>query len=185
MKPARFRLRLSTLLLSTLGLLIMSGCATSPASDPLANRLAEIDTENLLQVDIQVPPAWGPWLEDDLAEALYDRIRYIFKREGFSGDMVEIRRLEDPLPDYRTLAVRLFTWEVDRGGFVRCIMRVGYRPVDGESIDLGTFEATEFTWGPRGVYLRAQQFVDAADAVALQVWNELRSEIPDFGQPAP
>lgn len=166
--------------MAVVGLAFMTGCATSPASDPLANRLADIDTDNLLQVDIQVPPAWGPWLEDDLAEALYDRIRYIFKREGYSGDLLEIRRLEDPLPDYRTLAVRLFAWEVDRAGYVRCAMRVEYRPLEGEPVDLGNFQATEFTWGPRDRYLRAQQFVDAADAVALKVWNKLNSEVPEF-----
>jgi len=165
--------------------MIMSGCATAPASDPLANRLAGISTDNLLQVDIQVPPAWGPWLEDDLAKALYNRIRYIFKREGYPGDMVEIRRMEDPLPDYPTLAVRLFEWEVNRVGYVRCAMRVTYRPLEGEPVDLGNFQATEFTWGPRDRYLRAQQFLDAADAVALQVWEKLLSEFPDFAGPEP
>ncbi len=180
MKHTLSKLHFPSYALAVLSIIFVSGCATSPTSDPLANRLAEIDTDNLLQVDIEVPPAWGPWLEDDLAEALYDRIRYIFKREGYSGDMVEIRRLEDPLPDYRTLAVRLFTWEVDRAGYVRCVMRVEYRPLEGEPVDLGNFQATEFTWGPRDRYLRAQQFVDAADAVALQVWRKLRDEVPDF-----
>jgi hypothetical protein len=180
-----FRHNLSGVLVFVSALFLLSGCATSSSSDRLANRLAEIDTENLLQVDVEVPPAWGPWLEDDLAEALYFRIRYIFKREGYPGDLLEIRRLEDPLPDYPTLAVRLYAWEVDRGGFVRCTMRVNYMPVGEKAINLGNFEAREFTWGPRGAYLQAQQFVDAADAVALKVWNALRSEVPGFGESAP
>lgn len=185
MTSSLFRLILPKSLLLAVAITLFSGCATSPASNPLANRLADIETDNLLQVDVEVPPAWGPWLEDDLAEALYDRIRYIFKREGFPGDLLEIRRLEDPLPDYPTLAVRLYAWEVDRAGYVRCTMRVRYLPVEEEAINLGNFEAREFTWGPRGAYLRAQQFVDAADAVALKVWNDLNAEVPGFGKPAP
>jgi hypothetical protein len=185
MKPTLSKLHFPSYALAVLSIIFVSGCASSPDSDRLANRLAEIDTDNLLQVDVEVPPAWGPWLEDDLAEALYDRIRYIFKREGYPGDLLEVRRLEDPLPDYPTLAVRLYAWEVDRAGYVRCTMRVRYLPVGEDAINLGNFEAKEFTWGPRGAYLRAQQFVDAADAVALKVWKELRSEVPGFPEAAP
>ena len=185
MTSSCFRLNLPKPLLLALALALFSGCASSPDSDRLANRLAEIDTDNLLQVDIEVPPAWGPWLEDDLAEALYFRFRYIFKREGYPGDLLEIRRLEDPLPDYPTLLVRLYAWEIDRAGYVRCTMRVRFLPVGEDSINLGNFEAREFTWGPRGAYLRAQQFVDAADAVALKVWRDLRSKVSGFAEAAP
>ncbi|MCX6956265.1 MAG: hypothetical protein NTV51_29375, partial [Verrucomicrobia bacterium] len=59
--------------------------ATTPAP--------EADT---LKVQVIVPPAWHPLIDDQMSEALVDRVRDVFYRSGFTQRIDEMRAVEDP-----------------------------------------------------------------------------------------
>lgn len=152
----------------------VSGIAA--AAEEASSKSESESAEAVLQVQVDVPPAWDPWLADDLSEALFNRVRHIFIRHEFEGTLKEVRRLNEPEPDEPLLSLQVYRWEVDRTGSVRCVIRGDLYDAERNRTRLGVYTATEFVWGPANQWELADTFVEAADDVAEQLWNDLKEK---------
>ena len=68
----------------------MATTALSGATLPATTITPAIQTADL-QVTIDVPPTWRPFLDDDVAEALAGRLISLFRKRGYSGRMVQLK----------------------------------------------------------------------------------------------
>lgn len=143
---------------------------------PAASTKKEADKPADLQVIIDVPPTWRPFLEDDIAEAMFYRLRDAFKRAGYKGEMVQLDRMDDRNARIPILELFLTEWRVDRVGNAQCTMTAKLATSSGEK-NLGLASGTALFWptGGRWGFTRrletADALEDAADNAARDVFQ--------------
>ena len=97
-----------------------------------------------LQLSVDVPPNWRPFLSDDLAEAFASRVSDVFRRRGFAGT-IKFLDHDDPSPDIPVLAIRLITWRIGRTDNAECTFSASVT-AGGKEQSLGFFESTSLMW---------------------------------------
>lgn len=143
---------------------------------PAADAAKAVSKPADLQVVIDIPPSWRPFLEDDIAEALFFRVRHVFRRQGYKGEVVQLTRFDDATPNVPTLQLNLTEWRIDRVGNAQCTMTVSLMTGAAEK-SLGFATGTAIFWpqGRRWTFSRqletADALEDAADNAAKQVYD--------------
>ena len=115
-----------------------------------------------LQLSVDVPPNWRPFLSDDLAEAFASRVSDVFRRRGFSG-AIKFLDHDDPSPDLPALSIRLITWRIGRTDNAECTFTANVT-IGGQEHLLGVFEHTSLLWNKgQGRWGLADALGDVAD----------------------
>ena len=134
-----------------------------------------------LQLTVDVPPHWRPFLSDDLAEAFASRLTDVFRRLGYAG---EVRFLdhEDAKPEAPVLLIRLINWRIGRTDNAECTFTASLKN-GGQEHHLGIFENTSLVWNdPRGRWGLANALGDVADSALRDLSTKLSQErlLPGF-----
>lgn len=116
-----------------------------------------------LQVMVDVPPTWRPFLEDDIAEALFYRLKEVFGRRGYQGEIAQLTTFDAEARDVPILRLNLTEWRVDRTGNAQCTMSATLKTAAGEK-NLGLATGTALFW-PRGNRWSIHRQVETADAL--------------------
>lgn len=130
-----------------------------------------------LQVLVDVPPTWDPFLEDDVAEAFYIQINDTFRRAGIKGDIVQVERHDKIRADVPLLDIRLMEWRISRSGHVDCTFNAGLKR-DGTEHNLGLFNGTALHW----VNTRDQRWAlqrgleDSAQSAIKDLWSKIQDK---------
>jgi hypothetical protein len=137
--------------------------ALAPAADSRKTPPKPVE----LQVVVDVPPTWRPFLEDDIAEALYYRLSETFHRGGYKGEMIQLDRFDHRNADIPTLEVSLTEWRIDRIGNAQCTMTARLMTPSGEQ-NLGLISGTAIFWpdGNRWGFGRRLETADALEDAA-------------------
>jgi hypothetical protein len=137
-----------------------------------------------LQLTVDVPPHWRPFLSDDLAEAFASRLTDVFRRRGYTG---EVRFLdhEDAKQDAPALLVRLINWRIGRADNAECTFAATLKKGSQEH-DLGIFENTSLVWNDHmGRWKLANALGDVADGALRDLSSKLSEDslLPGFPLP--
>ena len=81
-------------------------------------------------------------LEDRVSEAFVDRIRDVFRREGYQGEVKEVSKFDEPSPGCCLLNINLTEWRMDHVGNIDCTFTANLQ-TDKTSRHLGVFTYTE------------------------------------------
>lgn len=125
-----------------------------------------------LQLMVQVPPHWRPFLSDDLAEAFASRLNDVFGRRGYSGEIKFLDHAE-ARADTPALAIQLINWRIGRTDHAECAFTATLQN-ENEAHSLGVFESTSSTSGtikPR--WGAAQALGEVADAALRDLSTKL------------
>lgn len=115
-----------------------------------------------LQLTVDVPPNWRPFLADDLADAFASRLVDIFHRQGYTGE-VKFMPIEEPAKDQPVLAIRLITWRIGRTDNAECTFTASVITA-GKEESLGVFDHTNLVWSrSMGRWSLAEALGDVAD----------------------
>jgi hypothetical protein len=126
-----------------------------------------------LEVHVNVPPTWRPFLEEDIARAFVSRVADAFRRGGLDGRVTELTRFDERTPGAPGLEITLNEWRVGRTGNVECAFNARFIDADGREHPLGMFYATEFTWGSNNRWQLTRAFEGAAESAATRLWRKL------------
>lgn len=138
----------------------------------------------VLQLQVDVPPTWGPLIEDDVADALASVLTETFRRRGFKGSVEHLRlsdagaKAEQPL-----LIISLQEWRLSRSGNAECTFRATLK-ADGQETDLGIFLGTQMAWlnsSNRWGFARQHEVADALEDAANDALNSLYRRIAATG----
>jgi len=154
--------RLSAATAMTLALHASATAQTRPAEAPVE-----------IQVTVDVPPSWQPFLDDDVAEAFAFRLQDTFRREGFAGRIAQVRLPDEPRPGVPAVAIRLTEWRIDRTGQARCTFTASLRTPLGEK-SLGLFTDTAIFWPVAGGRWSINRRFEAANALEDAAERALR-----------
>ncbi|MBI2496582.1 MAG: hypothetical protein HYV75_01160 [Opitutae bacterium] len=148
-----------------------------PAAKPAKAELPQ------LQLTVDVPPHWRPFLADDLADVFASRVADVFRRQGYTGQ-VNFLALDDPKPDQPVLAIRLIHWRLGRTDNAECTFTASVK-AGGREQSLGVFENTTLVWisGLRRWGL-ADALGDAPDAALRDLAGKLAGSATVPGFPA-
>ncbi len=135
------------------------------ANDPVA-----------LEVQVDVPPTWGVFLADDIAEAMTARVRETFRSHDYTGRIASVSAADHRTDATPRLNLRLLDWHVGRTGHVDCTFSAGLTTADGKAHALGLFTATEFTWGTRNRWQLSHAFERSAESALDRLWQKLERE---------
>ena len=116
-----------------------------------------------LQVIVDVPPTWRPFLEDDIADALFYRLKEVFGRHGYKGEIAQLTSFDAETKDVPILRLNLTEWRVDRTGNAQCTLSAALKTTAGEK-NLGLATGTALFW-PRGNRWSIHRQVETADAL--------------------
>ncbi|MFI5337441.1 MAG: hypothetical protein ACHQ5A_11695, partial [Opitutales bacterium] len=136
-----------------------------------------------LQVTVDVPPTWRPFLQDDIAEAFASRIQTVFKQRGYTGRIAYLDRATDPRPGVPVLEVRLVEWRIGRTQDAQCTFSASLR-TDGGEKSLGLVANTAFFWpeaGGRWGLARRMDVADALEDAAARALRELFQRVAETG----
>lgn len=148
------------------------------AADSAAAKPAKVAD---LQVQIDVPPSWRPFLDDDIADALARVLRENFRRRGYAGeiDYLSDRERRAPNPDLPLLVVRLHEWRITRTGHAECAFTSTLRAGAHET-DLGLISNTALTWirernrfGLAAAHDAAHAYEDAAGGAMRDLYRRV------------
>lgn len=165
----RSRNLLATGLAATLAVTLPRSYAAADNGPSAKSAKAEMPQ---LQLTLDVPPHWRPFLSDDLADAFASRVTDVFRRQGFTGEM-EFVPAGEPDRNAPVLAIRLINWRIGRTDNAECTFAAAVRS-GGREENLGVFENTPLTWasglGPGGL---ANALGDAADGALRDLARQL------------
>ena len=175
-----FSLRMTAMLVA----LTMAGSCSLTASDqpPL---LKTID----LQVSIDVPPTWRPFLDEDITDALCLRLIATFRKRGYAG-RIEHRLFDRaPAKDVPQLEIRLVEWRIGRSGTADCTLSASVRTSAGErALGVITSSASFLPhasghWGLNRPYETAGALEDSAEHALRELYTRLLKAdvIPGLG----
>lgn len=116
-----------------------------------------------LQVVVDVPPTWRPFLEDDIAEALFYRLKEVFARRGYKGEIAQLTSLDPETKNGAVLRLNLTEWRVDRAGNAQCTLTASLKTAAGET-NLGLATGSALFW-PRGNRWGLHRQMETADAL--------------------
>lgn len=132
-----------------------------------------------LQVQIDVPPSWRPFLDDDIADALARVLRENFRRRGYRGEIDYLDDRRAPNPDLPLLVVRLHEWRITRTGQAECTFTSSLR-AGGHETDLGLVSNTALTWirernrfGLAAAHDAANAYEDAAGGAMRDLYRRV------------
>lgn len=139
-----------------------------------------------LQVQVDVPAAWEPFLEDDVSEALVRILRERFRRLGYGGVIDHVQHPRAPNPDLPLLSLRLVEWRINRAGSSECTLAAALRPASSpDEIDLGLVSHSRLTWNRdrgRFGFARAQAIADALEDSAEGAMREIHRRAAETGK---
>ena len=125
-----------------------------------------------LQIIVDVPPSWRPFLDDDVAEALFYRLKEVFGRRGYTGEIVQLSAGEAGNKATPTLQLSLTEWRLDRTGNAQCMMSADLKAPAGEK-NLGLVTGTALFW-PHGNRWSIHRQMETADALEDAADSALR-----------
>jgi len=132
-----------------------------------------------LQVTIDVPPTWRPFLDDDIADALSNRLISTFQNRGYTGRVEQLRSGDTAAPDVPQLTIRLIEWRIGRSGNADCTLSADVRTAAG-SKDLGIITSSAIFWphssghwGLNRSYDTANALEDAAESAMRDLYARL------------
>lgn len=160
--------------------LLMGFIVTTRAATPDAKGVKAAD----LQLQINVPPTWRPFLDDDIADSLAGILSDTFKRRGFKGVLDYLDRdRRSPNPDLPLLTLNLMQWRIDRVGNAECTLTAELTTPGNAKRDLGIVTQTQFTWiQERGRYgFRRFEIADALEDAATEAMRDLFKRVADTG----
>jgi hypothetical protein len=131
-----------------------------------------------LQVQVNIPPSWRPMFEDQITEAFFSYIAHVFRREGYTGEMVEVRRFDEPSPGCCLLTINLVEWRMNHAGNINCTFTANLQ-TERTTRHLGVFSGLSFRWmsGP-GRFGLADAFESAAEDAIRDLHRSLaRTEL--------
>jgi hypothetical protein len=134
-----------------------------------------------LQVTVNVPPQWRPFLSDDLAGAFASRLSDVFRRHGYAGEVRFIDH-DNPKPDVPWLTVRLINWRIERTDNAECTFTATLNS-GGREHELGIFENTSLAWNNNlGRWGLADALGDVADGALRDLSTKLHKAglLPGF-----
>lgn len=168
----------SFLLLGLLCAAALGAALTSFAAEKASTPAKPAD----LQLQINVPPTWRPFLDDRIAESLAGILSDTFKRRGFTG-VVDFMPDGDRTPnaDLPLLTLNLLTWRIDRVGNAECTLAASLSAPGGEKRDLGIVTQTQITWiQERGRYgFRGFEIADALEDAATAAMRDLYKRVEE------
>jgi hypothetical protein len=135
-----------------------------------------------LQVFVNVPPTWRPFLDDDIAEALFYRLKDVFRQRGYKGEMVQLTAFDAGAKDVPGLQLNLTEWRVDRMGNAQCTLTATLKTAAGEK-GLGLATGTAMLWvhGNRWGFGRRLETADALENAADSALRELYDAVAKTG----
>jgi hypothetical protein len=132
-----------------------------------------------LQVTIDVPPTWRPFLDDDIADALTSRLIDTFQKRGYTGRIEQLRQGDTAAKGVPQLEVRLIEWRIGRSGNADCTLSANVRTAAGEK-DLGLITSSAIFWphasghwGLNRSYETANALEDAAESAMRDLYARL------------
>jgi hypothetical protein len=131
-----------------------------------------------LQVQINIPPSWRPLLEDRVSEAFASYVIDVFRRQGYQGDITEVRWYEEPSPGCCLLTINLTEWRMNHIGNIDCTFTANLQ-TEQANRHLGIFSGMSFRWmsGP-GRFGLSDAFGEAAEDGIRQLYDSLaRTEL--------
>jgi hypothetical protein len=141
-----------------------------------------------LQVTVQVPPSWRPFLDDDIAENFAYRLSTAFKRQGYKGHIVYVDRADPPAADVPVIAISLVEWRIGRNGNAQCTFTATFTSAKGAH-DLGVttnsaifWPQSSGRWNIRRAFEQADALEDAAEGALRDFYKRL---VKDNLLPAP
>lgn len=159
---------------------LVTATATVAADAPAAQAAKIAD----LQLQVNVPPTWRPFLDDDIAEALAGIAADTFKRRGYSGviDFIEEGR-RVPNPDLPLLTLNLMQWRIDRIGNAECTLTAELAVPGKPKRELGVVTQTQITWiQERGRYgFRRFEVANALEDAATEAMRDLFKRVAETG----
>ena len=141
-------------------------------SSPAAEKKADAKKADL-QVLVDVPPTWRPFLDDDIADALTARLVEAFRKEGYPGNIVQIRDLSFGDKNVPTLRLYLSEWRIDRIGNAQCTFTASLKTPAGDT-DLGLNSGTAMFWPSSIGHWGLNRAFEKADALEDAARNALR-----------
>jgi hypothetical protein len=164
------------------GLFVSAFAATpAPVTSTSIPATAPVPAAGLL-LRVDVPAAWSPLVEDDIAQAFAGLLQESFRRRGYRGT-VELRHSVDPAPGagQPLLAVSLQEWRLNRMGQADCSFRATLT-VGGKELDLGLFLGTKMHWvqtSSRWGLARDLEVADALEDAASDALTALHRKIAE------
>lgn len=159
---------------------VAAAAASARAAAPDAKEVKVAD----LQLQINVPPTWRPFLDDDIAESLAGVLTDTFKRRGYAGvvDFLEPGR-RAPNPDLPLLTLNLIQWRIDRTGNAECTLTAELAVPGNATRNLGIVTQTQITWiQERGRYgFRHFEIADALEDAATEAMRDLFKRVAETG----
>jgi len=140
---------------------------------PARAATSPVPEADILKVQVIVPPAWHPLIDDQMGEALVDRVRDVFYRAGFTQRVDEMRVVEDPAKVPCLLTINLTEWRINRIGNIDCSFTASLRTPRGNR-ELGHYTHTTMQWlEGRGRFGLSRGFVEAADGALRDLYTDL------------
>lgn len=163
---------------------VMFGLFASTTSAKASESSAKAVKLPDLQLTVNVPPSWQPFLEDDVAESLANILQDTFKRRGYTGNIQFITdRDPKPNPAIPVLNLDLREWRISRTGNAECTLSSTLTAA-GKTHDLGLVNQTDFVWlqnhGRFGLE-RRYEVADALEKAATGAMRDLYKRIGDTG----
>jgi hypothetical protein len=140
--------------------------AASPPAAPAA-------PAGTLQVQVNVPPTWRPLFEDRIAEDFVIHISDVFRRQGFPGEIKEVRSFEEPSAGCCLLTINLIEWRMNHVGNIDCTFTASLQ-TERAIRQLGVFNGMSIRWmsGP-GRFGLSDAFGDAAEDAIRQLYSSM------------
>lgn len=158
--------------------LALETAALSGATLPAASSNPAIQTVDL-QVAIDVPPTWRPFLDDDIAEALAGRLINIFQKRGYPGRIEQLKAGTQGAQGVTQIVIRLVEWRIGRSGHADCTFSASIHSAAGEK-DLGLISSSAIFWphasghwGLNRSYDTASALEDAAESAMRDLYGRL------------
>jgi len=135
-----------------------------------------------LQVLVNVPPSWRPFLDDDITEALFYRLKDVFRRRGYQGELAQVTTFDAGAKDVPSLQLNLTEWRVDRIGNAQCTLNATLKTAAGEkSLGLATGTAMLWVHGNRWSFSHQVETADALEDAADSALRELYDAVAKAG----
>jgi hypothetical protein len=135
-----------------------------------------------LQVQVNVPPTWRPFLDDDVAEAFTYRLIDVFRSRGYQGEIVQVTTADPGRNDLPTIEVFLTEWRIDRTGNAQCTFTAALKTPAGEK-ELGLKTGMAIFWpdGPRWGLGRRVDTANALEDAAREALRDLYKAVAQTG----
>lgn len=159
--------------------LLCNGTTAARANDHPA---AKAKSPAGLQVSVDVPPTWRPFLDDDIAEAFASQVQTVLKQRGYAGGIDYVEHADTAAPTVPLLVIHLHEWRIGRTGNAECTFTASLRTAQGEK-NLGLVSGTTIFWphGSRWGLAQMQDTADALEGAAAQALGDLYKRLAETG----